>query len=224
MRLNRYIAHSGLTSRRKADDFISAGSVTVNGEVTTDFSAQVSNADVVEVNGKRIQTSEATIVALYKPIGVTTTKSDPHADVTITDILPEKYQALNPAGRLDRESEGLLIVTNDGELAQQLTHPSFEHEKEYEVEVEKNLTDADLQQLADGVKLKEGVTARATVQRLGRKRFSITITQGWKRQIRRMVESVQNSVTILKRTRIGKLSLGDMKPGDVKEVNKEDII
>lgn len=225
MRLNRYIAQCGVASRRKADDLIAAGKVSVSGKTVTDFSYRVKEGDAIEVDGQPIRLKEETIVlAMNKPRGVTTTKSDVHAEKTVMDLLPKEYTHLNPAGRLDRESEGLLILTNDGELLNELTHPSFEHEKEYIVETEQPIHDKALDRLRRGIRMNEGHTGPNEVERLGRKRFSIVLRQGWKRQIRRMVEAVGNSVTMLQRVRVGKLELGTMKPGQYRTVSREDIV
>ncbi|MFH1426149.1 MAG: pseudouridine synthase [Candidatus Kerfeldbacteria bacterium] len=225
MRINRYIAHCGVASRRKADDLIAAGRVTVNGSTVRDFSVDVKDSDVVEVDGTAVSLpGKTTTVAWYKPVGVTTTLSDPHAVATLHDALPKQYQGLKPAGRLDRLSEGLLILTDDGSLIQELTHPSFEHEKEYYVELQDVIHDEKLKQLAKGISLQEGNTGKAEVERLGRKKFRIVLKQGWKRQIRRMVEAVGNSVTMLKRVRIGKVKIGTMKPGEIIEITRQDIL
>lgn len=225
MRLNRFIAQSGVTSRRKADDFISQGRVQVNGEVVTDFGLDVAEKDVVLVDWERVSPpTQTVIVAMNKPRGVTTTLEDAHATQTVLDLLPPGLPRLNPVGRLDKESEGLLLLTNDGDLHHELTHPSFEHEKEYQVEVAHPISDAQLAQLANGVKLKEGTTAQVTVHRIGPRSFTLVLRQGWKRQIRRMVESVDNHVTLLKRTRIGRLELGDLPTGHVRQVRREEIV
>lgn len=225
MRLNRYIAHCGVASRRKADEFIAAGKVRVNGKPVTDFSMQVNEQDSVEVFGQRIKLPEQkTILALYKPRGVVSTVRDRHAETTVIDILPQKYKQLKPVGRLDKESEGLLLLTNDGELHQELTHPSFEHEKEYYIELAHPISNTHLQQLQTGIVLEEGLAKAKQVQRQGKRSLSMVLTQGKKRQIRRMVEALGNSVTLLRRVRIEALQLDDMQPGEVREITKEQIL
>lgn len=226
MRLNKYIAHSGLCSRRKADELISRGQVQVNGEVVSEMGLQVQEGDLVEVRGKRISPEqEILIVALHKPGGYTSTMADWHKDEQpVTVLLDKQLPRLNPVGRLDKDSTGLLLLTNDGQLAHELTHPSFEHEKEYQVTTQRRLSDADLQQLAEGITLEEGMTKPAHVERITDTSFSIVLQQGWKRQIRRMVAALDHRVTRLHRVRIGKLELGTIKEGTYRIVQKEDIV
>jgi len=224
MRLNKYIARSGVTSRRKADYLIETGQVSVNGVVVTDF-MDVTDKDEVVVGGKKISLpDESIIIAVYKPSGVMSTLSDRFAKKTIDELLPADLPRLNPVGRLDMESEGLLLMTNDGELHHELTHPSFEHEKEYEVHLERDILNAELEQLRSGVELEEGMTPLVEVQRLAADAFSIVLKQGWNRQIRRMVGAVNNRVTLLKRVRIGKLQLDTMQPGETRVVTRAEIL
>ena len=224
MRLNRFLAQAGVASRRKADDIIAAGRVSVNGDVVTEFSTRVGNTDEVLVDGARVELpSEAIIIALNKPPGVTTTLEDKHAERTVVDLLPRDFPRLVPVGRLDKDSEGLLLMTNDGDLVNELTHPSFEHEKEYHVTCEKSVSDEVLQQLRGGIDLEEGSTGLVAVARMDARSFSIVLTQGWKRQIRRMVEAAGNRVTLLRRVRIGKLHLDDLEPGKHRRVARNEI-
>lgn len=225
MRLNRYIAQSGVTSRRKADDLIKAGRVRVNDLVVTEFSQKVGAADKVEVDGKTIAPPDKkVIIALNKPRGVTTTLDDPHAKRTIVELLPNDLPRLNPVGRLDRDSEGLILLTNDGELHNQLTHPKHGHDKEYIVECEKPLTEKALEELSGGIELKEGNTGLTTVTQINLNTFSIVLRQGWKRQVRRMVEAVDNRVASLTRIRIGKLMLDNLESGQLRHVDRSEII
>ena len=133
MRLNRFLAAAGVGSRRKCDELIAAGRVTINGRVCTDFSAQPAERDHVKIDGKLVHPEQRMTIALHKPAGFVSTRNDPHARDTIFDLLPRKFPRLFNVGRLDTQSEGLLLLTNDGDLAQQLTHPRFKIEKEYEV-------------------------------------------------------------------------------------------
>src|SRR5438067_7049473 len=137
MRLNRFLAAAGLGSRRHCDELIAAGRVTINGRVCTDFSAQPTERDHVKVGGKLVRVERAMTIALHKPAGFVSTRSDPHARDTIFDLLPSKFPRLFNIGRLDAQSEGLLILTNDGEFAQKLTHPRYKIEKEYEVTLDR---------------------------------------------------------------------------------------
>lgn len=230
MRLNKFLATAGIASRRKADAYISEGRVRINGSVVTDFSYRVQPSDRVEVDGQPVeQPQEHHTIVLFKPRGVTTTMDDPHAEQPVSDILPAAYKHLRPAGRLDKDSEGLLVFSSDGDFIQQLMHPSYEKEKEYYVECERAVSDRALEQLEQGIELEEGVTKPARVVRIAENAFNITLTQGWKRQIRRMVKKTGNHVTLLRRIRIGTLSMNSpqlhgMQPGEVREVNKEDIL
>lgn len=230
MRLNKFLATAGVASRRKSDDLIAAGKVYINGEIVTDFSFRVHPTDTVEVHGKAVQLpQEHVTVVMYKPRGYTTTMEDKHAKHTVADLLPKQYKHLRPAGRLDKESEGMLIFSSDGDFIQQLMHPSYEKEKEYVVECEKEVTEKALEQMRTGIELEEGKTLPAKVEQTGPNTFSIVLKQGWKRQIRRMVKVTGNSVTMLKRVRVGKLSLehsklAQMQPGELREVDKEDIL
>lgn len=230
MRLNKFLATAGVASRRKADVYISEGRVRINGTTVTDFSYRVAAGDRVEVDGVVVEQPEQHhTVVLFKPRGVTTTMDDPHAPLTVSDILPAEYAHLRPAGRLDKDSEGLLVFSSDGDFIQQLMHPSYEKEKEYYVECQHTVNDDALRQLEQGVELEEGMTKPAQVRRITDSAFNIVLTQGWKRQIRRMVKQVGNHVTLLRRIRIGKLSMNSpllhgIQPGEVREVSKEDIL
>lgn len=225
MRLNRYIAQSGMTSRRKADELIQQGRVVVNEKKINELGYIVQPGDVVTVDGKKIEPAEQKIIlAFYKPYGVTTTLEDAHAEKIVSDFVPKDLPRVFPVGRLDKESEGLLILTNDGDLAHELMHPSFEHEKEYHLTVAQPISDQDLKRLEQGILLEEGKTEPAEVHRFSKNSFSLTIHQGWKRQIRRMVEAVGNRVTMLQRVRIGKLTSENLKPGDIRHITREDIL
>jgi pseudouridine synthase len=225
MRLNKYIGNSGFTSRRKADALIAAGRVLVDGTVVTEMGYKVTGDAVVEVDGMRVEVpQEKLIVMLNKPVGVTTTMEDRHAEKLVGDLLPSSMPRLNPVGRLDKRSEGLILLTNDGELAHELTHPSFEHEKEYEAKTALSISDEQLQQMRDGVELEEGITSPAKVVRHGDKAFTITLKQGWKRQVRRMAAGVGSHIVSLRRVRVGKLQLGRLESGEHRVIQKSDVV
>lgn len=225
MRLNKFIANSGVTSRRKADELIARGRVVVNGVVVTEMGHQVTGDEVVEVDGiPATLPTEKLIVALNKPVGVTTSMEDRHAETLVSELLPPEMPRLTPVGRLDKRSEGLIIMTNDGELANELTHPSFEHEKEYEAKTALPISDQQLQQMRTGVEMEEGITSPAKVQRNGKSAFTIIIKQGWKRQVRRMAEGVGSHIVSLRRVRVGKLQLGTLKSGEHRIIKRSDII
>ncbi len=225
-RLNKYIAASGICSRRKADEYITTGKVQVDGVTVTTLGTVINDSTCpkVTVRGKVVTLPEHfTYVILNKPAGYTVTKADRFAKKIVMELLPKHLQYLKPVGRLDRDSEGLLLFTNDGALAQQLTHPSFQHQKEYRVMVRETLTDEDIQKLRRGVVLEEGNTGRAKVEMLNVHTFTIVLTQGWKRQIRRMAKVLHKHVVTLCRIRVGKLRLGSLKLGQYKQIAKAQI-
>ena len=213
MRLNRYLAAAGIASRRKCDELIAARRVTINGQVCTDFSAQPTERDHVKVDGKLVQVERKVTIALHKPAGFVSTHSDPHATDTIFDLLPSNFPRLFNIGRLDARSEGLLLLTNDGDLAQRLSHPSHQIEKEYEVTLDK-LWDATLTpKLLTGMVL-DGKRARIShLHAIGPTRLRVVLRQGLNQQIRRMFYAVGYDVKQLVRIRIGNLRLGDLSRG-----------
>lgn len=224
-RLNAFLARAGIASRRHADDLIAAGRVKINGKVAR-IGTVVRADDDVTLDGGSVVLPQRVLFAYYKPRGVTVTMADAHAKRTLTDTLASLFQqhpGLIPVGRLDRESEGLLFLTNDGVIAQELMHPSFEHEKEYEVRVRRPISDADLHRLAIGVRLMEGMTRRAKVKRKDEYTFMITLRQGWKRQIRRMLETQHHDVVMLKRTRIAHYRLGDLQTGTYRMIERDEF-
>ncbi len=220
-RLNKWLAHAGVASRRTADEMIGHGRVRINEEPAT-VGSRVEDGDVVEVDGIAVSSvTDTVILAIFKPRGVMSTLSDPHAEKTVADMVPEQYGRLNPVGRLDKETDGLLLMTNDGDLHHRLTHPSFQHEKEYHVFLNSTINDGQLERLANGIELEEGSTGAADVTRLNETSFSIVLRQGWNRQIRRMVESVGYTVDTLTRVRIEKLELHE---GVLREISPENPI
>lgn len=216
VRLNAFIARSGLCSRRDADRLIEAGRVTVNGRAAhPGEKVDAGGRDRVAVDDRVIRPADSRIVAAYyKPAGVTCTERDPHAEVTLSDVFhfPER---LTYAGRLDRDSEGLLLMTNDGKLIEAMMRGSSGHEKEYIVRTAGRISDADLNRMRKGMYLRDLGTATlpCRVERLGEHTFSIVLTQGLNRQIRRMVKACGNEVKRLKRIRVLTVELGAMKPG-----------
>ena len=200
VRINKYIASSGVCSRREADKLIEAGKVTINGQVATP-GMSVSDGDVVCVNQKVIKAKDDKVVlAFYKPIGITCTEKDKFAEKTILEYV--KYPVrVTYAGRLDKDSEGLILLTNDGDLIQALMKGSHEHEKEYVVKVDKDITPVFLEKMAGGVYLHEldRTTKPCRLEQVGKRTFKIVLTQGLNRQIRRMTKELGYNVTNLKR-------------------------
>ena len=223
MRLNRFLAAAGFGSRRKCDELIATGRVRINGQVCTDFSAQPGPDDHVKVDGKLVHTERAITIALHKPAGFVSTRADPHARDTIFDLLPPKFSHLFNVGRLDAQTEGLLLLTNDGDLSQKLTHPRYKVEKEYEATLDKPWEPALAAKLLRGVFL-DG--RRAKIERLKSltpTRLRLVLRQGLNRQIRRMFYAIGYDVEKLVRVRIGNLRLGDLPRGDWRALAKSEL-
>lgn len=225
-RVQKFLSSAGLASRRKAEEFIKSGQVLINGKKAKLGDKVDPEKDVVKVYGKLVKPAEQKIyLMLNKPKGYVVSKSDPKGKKTVFDLLPAEIRGkVWNVGRLDYDTEGLLIMTNDGELTQQLAHPKFEHDKEYEVATQEAPTESQLEKLRTGVEISTGTTYPAQVkQRDGKVR--ITIHEGKKRQIRRMVSAVGLTLTNLKRIRVNKLTLPkDLPLGAHKLVKKEDIL
>ena len=222
-RLNKYIAECGVCSRREADRLIEAGKVTVNGK-PADMGVKVSAADEVIVNGRKLgKKEEKVILAYYKPIGITCTEKDRFADRTLKDAFDYPVR-VTYAGRLDRETEGLLLMTNDGELINRLMKGGNEHEKEYYVKVTKELAPDFREKMEKGVFLSElnRKTKPCRVEIIGPYTFKIILTQGLNRQIRRMCSELGYKVNALQRVRVANISLGKLRPGTFRKLTKEE--
>ena len=218
-RLNKYLAACGLCSRREADKLIDQGRVNVNGQKAVS-GMKVCDTDVVEVNHKRIKQAAAKVVLAYnKPVGITCTEKDRHADKTIVEAVNYPVR-LTYAGRLEKDSAGLIILTNDRELIQRMMKGSNGHEKEYLVKVDREITEAFLKQMSQGVYLKElDVTTRPCILKyIGKYTFQITLTQGLNRQIRRMCRCLGYNVKSLTRVRVMNIELDGLKSGTYREV------
>ena len=216
IRLQRLLSSAGVASRREAEGWITAGRVTVNGVVVSELGAKADpDVDDVRVDGRPVRPPvERTVIALHKPSRVMTTKKDPEGRETVMDLLPAEYRHLWPVGRLDYDTSGLLLLTDDGDLSDSLTHPSREVWKVYEALVEGEPTDQTLGRLAEGVGLEEGTTAPARVRRLAPGRVEIAVHQGWNRQVRRMLEAVGHPARKLRRLAVGPVALGELAVGD----------
>ncbi|MBI4971857.1 MAG: rRNA pseudouridine synthase [Candidatus Omnitrophica bacterium] len=217
-RLAKYLAHAGVASRRKAETWIRLGSISVNGKIVTEVATLVDpQEDRIEVEGKRVRPEHVTYVAFNKPKGVMCTLEDPHSHNTLTEWLPQKLGRIYPVGRLDKNSTGLLLLTNDGELANRLIHPRYKVDKIYLVDVSGAFRSDDVKRLERGIVLEEGKThpCKVEILNLGNKisKLRFTLQEGKKRQIRRMLEVIGYEVKMLHRVSIGPIQLGPLKEG-----------
>jgi 23S rRNA pseudouridine2605 synthase len=221
MRLNAYLARAGVASRRRADELIKDGRVTVNGE-PGQLNTFVSHGDAVEVDGMRVAAQRLAYVLLHKPAGTVTTARDPRGRRTVVELvdLPERVV---PVGRLDADTTGALLLTNDGALAHRLAHPRYGVEKVYEADVEGAPGEAAMRALAEGIELEDGKTAPATVRRLAPGRLELTLHEGRNRQVRRMCEAVGHPVRRLHRSRYAGLTLGGLEPGRWRELEPSEV-
>jgi pseudouridine synthase len=221
VRLNAFIARAGVSSRRKADDLIKAGRVTVNGE-PGQLNTFVGADDDVRLDGKPLTKQRVAYVLLNKPAGVVTTARDPQGRRTVVDMVSHPARVV-PVGRLDAETTGALHLTNDGDLAHRLAHPRYEVDKVYEVECWSQPTDGDLQWLREGVELDDGPTSPAEVRRLDGAHIELILHEGRNRQVRRMFEAVGHRVKRLHRSRYGPLTLEGLEPGAWRELEASEV-
>jgi len=225
LRLAKYLAHAGVCSRRAAEQLIAAGRVSVAGEVVNDPARDVGDGSEVAVDGRAIAGAETRVLyALNKPRGVLSTARDTHGRRTVLDLLPDAGARLYPVGRLDRDTSGLLLLTNDGELANRLTHPRYEVAKTYRAKLGGGPpAAAALARLRSGVELEDGVTAAARVRRVGPGEIELTIHEGRNRQVRRMCEAVGHPVLELCRVAFGPLRLGSLAPGEHRRLTDAEV-
>ena len=222
LRLQRFLARCGAGSRRACDELIGAGRVKVNGVPAVPGSKADPSRDIVELDGRRLSPAPERTVVLHKPAGVTSSRRDPHAARCVADLLPADGMPLFPVGRLDRDTEGVLILTNDGALAHALAHPSHEVERVYEAEVEGVPSADDLRRLVEGIPSEGQILIADRVHRLqdarsGRSVVELVLHQGRKREVRRMLSRIGHPVVRLVRTRFGPVGLGTLRPGAWRE-------
>ena len=223
MRLAKHLAHAGVASRRAAEGLIGEGRVTVDGEVVRDPARDVTGDEAITVDGEAIRAPGARVVyALNKPAGVVSTARDTHGRRTVVDLVPSS-QRLYPVGRLDADTTGLILLTNDGDLAYALTHPRFEVPRTYRARVERRPGERALRALRQGVELDDGRTAPARVRLVGAHELELTIREGRKRQVRRMCEAVGHRVVALQRIAFGPLRLGDLRPGHHRRLTAAEV-
>jgi 23S rRNA pseudouridine2605 synthase len=225
MRLVKYLAHAGVASRRAAETLIAAGRVSLDGEVVTDPARDVGQDSRVSVDGRPLDGPEQRVTyAVHKPVGVVSTARDTHGRPTVVGLVPAQGVRLYPVGRLDADSSGLILLTNDGELANRLTHPSFEVAKTYRAMLAgRPIGDRALARLRDGVELDDGPTAPARVRRLGEHEIELTIHEGRNRQVRRMCAAVGHPVLALSRVGFGPLGLNRLGPGEHRRLSDAEL-
>ena len=213
MRLQKFLSAAGVCSRRKGEEFIKAGRISVNGEVIVELGTKIDpDQDRVEVDGKAIKPANTLVyIALNKPKDYVTSCSHPGQKVVVD--LVDISERIYPVGRLDKDSTGLLLLTNDGRIHHRLSHPSFDHEKEYDVTVARPIPDGALKKMSDGLPLMGTKTRPARITRISPRRFRMVLQEGKNRQIRRMVRKVGNEVTRLQRKRFANVKLGNLPPG-----------
>jgi 23S rRNA pseudouridine2605 synthase len=222
VRLAKFLAHGGVASRRKAEAIIAKGIVTVGGEVVTDPARDVGEGDDVRVNGSPVGAEALEVWAVNKPAGVVSTAREPGSRPAVVELVDSKAR-LYPVGRLDADSTGLLLLTNDGALANRLTHPRYEVPKTYRARLARRPAERALQQLRDGVELEDGPTGPAQVRRAGESEIELVLREGRNRQVRRMVEAVGNRVVALQRIGFGPLELGGMAKGKARRLTEAEI-
>jgi 23S rRNA pseudouridine2605 synthase len=221
VRLNAYLARAGVASRRGADELIRAGRVRVNGQVAG-LATFVERSDRVELDGRPLAPEPLVYILLHKPAGVVTTASDPHGRRTVVELV-DVPQRVVPVGRLDADTTGALLLTNDGPLAHRLAHPRYEVDKVYEAEVEGEPDDETLRRLSSGVELEDSVTAPATVRRLGPSRLKLTLHEGRKHQVKRMCAAVGHPVRRLHRSGYAGLTLEGVPRGGWRELTAGEV-
>jgi 23S rRNA pseudouridine2605 synthase len=222
VRLAKFLAHGGVASRRKAEVIVAAGRVTVGGEVVRDPARDVGEGDEVRVDGGLVGAESREVWVVNKPTGVVSTAREPGSRPAVVELVDSPAR-LYPVGRLDVDSTGLLLLTNDGELANRLTHPRYEVRKAYRVQLRRPPAEGDLRRLASGVQLEDGPTAPAQVRRLGEREIEIVLREGRNRQVRRMVEAIGNDVVALRRVRFGPVKLGTLPAGEARRLSEAEV-
>jgi 23S rRNA pseudouridine2605 synthase len=222
VRLAKYLARSGVASRRRAETLIAGGRVTVGGRAITDPAREVDERSAVAVDGRPVSPEPTEVWILNKPAGVVSTAREPGRRRAVVELVDSRRR-LYPVGRLDAESTGLILLTNDGELANRLTHPRYGVERTYRVRLKHSPSESQLRRLGRGVDLDDGTTRPAAVRRVSPRVIELTIAEGRNRQVRRMAEAVGNEVVALSRIRFGSLSLGTLPEGRARRLRPPEV-
>ena len=222
MRLAKYLAHCGVASRRRAEELIAAGRVSVGGQTVTDPAREVDESSAVQADGRPVTPEPREVWMVNKPAGITSTAREPGRRRAVVELVDSRRR-LYPVGRLDADSTGLILLTNDGELANRLTHPRYGVERSYRVRLRRAATEPQLRRLRRGVELEDGLTAPAGVRRASPRVLELTITEGRNRQVRRMVEAVGNEVVKLARIRFGPIDRGDLPEGKARQLRRPEV-
>ena len=222
MRLAKYLAHCGVASRRRAEQLVAAGRVSVGGAAVRDPARDVGAGDDVRLDGEEVAPEPREVWAVNKPTGVTSTAREPGRRHAVVELV-RSPRRLYPVGRLDADSSGLILLTNDGELANRLTHPRYRVPRTYRARLRRRPTDAELARLRRGVDLDDGPTAPARVRRLSPRVIELTLREGRNRQVRRMAEAIGNEVLVLERVRFGAIALGALEPGRARRLAPAEV-
>lgn len=223
VRLQKFLAQAGVASRRASEELIVGGRVTINGATASELGVRVQQGDDVRVDGKRIRPAASQWFALHKPRGYMSTRSDPEGRRTLYDLVPPPMRRLFYVGRLDFDSEGLVLLTNDGDTAHRLLHPRYGIDREYDVELKEQVDDTALEQLRRGVQLDDGRARARSVRRRGGQRVVLTLQEGRKREVRRMFAELGHDVKRLRRVRYGPIRLGDLQPGEWRALDDREL-
>lgn len=222
MRLNKFVAHHSHLSRRQADERIAAGAVFVDGK-PAQLGAVVTTESVITLDGAPLIASDYVYLAFYKPVGYVCSRKQQGQIPTIYQLLPKKYQHLKTVGRLDRDSSGILLLTDDGDLAHRLTHPKHAKRKTYRIQVRKPLSDKDINAIRDGVPLEDGVSSLEIIPADDPTKAVVTMREGRNRQIRRTFKAIGNEVTVLHRTKFGPITIDQLQPGTYTEIKGDTL-
>jgi len=223
IKIAKYLSECGIASRRKAEELVSRGKVSVNGTVMKNVAERVDpGKDEVKVFGKIINEQKLVYYILYKPVGYVTTTEDRHAEKIVTELVPQKPPVW-PVGRLDKNTSGLLILTNDGDLTQTLTHPKYEKEKEYSIITNRDLGKDEIFKIRSGLYLDDGLIKPKLFEEIREKQYKMILKEGRKRIVRRIIEEVDRRVAQLKRVRVATLTLGSLKPSEWRKLTTSEI-